>query len=102
MEQFKCFPASFQRDLCARVYSRASPGSIPVAFKARDEDLPLEVRASSLAPSPAAPTPPEDEGDRIRTALASAGGNRSKAARELGTSRATLYRRLRQLGIDRD
>lgn len=43
MEQFKCFPASFQRDLCARVYSRASPGSIPVAFKARDEDLPLKV-----------------------------------------------------------
>jgi transcriptional regulator with PAS, ATPase and Fis domain len=53
---------------------------------------------------------PEDEVTRIRTlrevqksalldALAKFGGNRSRAARELGISRQTLYTRLSKLGI---
>jgi len=37
----------------------------------------------------------------IRRALARAGGNASAAARGLGVSRATLYRRMARLGLDR-
>ena len=37
----------------------------------------------------------------IRRALARAGGNASAAARDLGVSRATLYRRMARLGVSR-
>jgi len=38
--------------------------------------------------------------DRVMAALKWAKGNRTKAAALLGISRATLYRRLRELGLD--
>jgi transcriptional regulator of acetoin/glycerol metabolism len=41
------------------------------------------------------------ERDAIIKALAAAGGNKSEAAELLGVGRTTLYRRLRQLGLDR-
>ncbi|MFQ5350457.1 MAG: helix-turn-helix domain-containing protein, partial [Thermoanaerobaculia bacterium] len=57
-------------------------------------DLPPEVTAGPPE------TRPTSEPDRIRAALRESGGNRKKAAEILGLSRATLYRRLKQLGID--
>lgn len=71
------------------------------------DDLPLELRESSFpfAPPPVseaslADQPKEEE--LLRTALAMAGGNKAKAARQLNVSRQTLYRKLRQYRIETD
>lgn len=61
------------------------------------EDLPPEL--FSVESEPIVPSV-EDESDRYRRALEQAGGNRTQAARLLGVSRATFYRRLAQLGFD--
>ncbi|NIP98077.1 MAG: hypothetical protein GWO24_33495 [Akkermansiaceae bacterium] len=68
-------------------------GSIIVA-----EDLPPEVRHSEPA-RPAAAEEPQDERQRILNALEQAEGSRTRAARLLGMSRATFYRRLEKLKI---
>ena len=41
-----------------------------------------------------------DEAARIRFAIERAAGNRGRAAQSLGISRATLWRRMRALGMD--
>lgn len=62
--------------------------------------LPPELSATTQL-RPAAPLLPEqDEKARIVDALKRAGGNRTQAARLLGISRATFYRRLESLDID--
>ena len=50
------------------------------------------------------PAPSEEPAEvaRIRRALERAGGNRERAARMLGMSRVTLWRRLKQYGIETD
>ncbi|MDH3404956.1 MAG: sigma 54-interacting transcriptional regulator, partial [Acidobacteriota bacterium] len=58
-------------------------------------DLPPEVAAERAAIDPGL-----GEEGRIREALAQAGGQRKRAAKLLGMSRATFYRRLRELDID--
>ncbi|MBA5876144.1 MAG: hypothetical protein GDA66_16590, partial [Nitrospira sp. CR1.2] len=45
------------------------------------------------------PPPPTDERSRFVFALGQARGNRTKAARLLGMSRATFYRRLTELDL---
>jgi two-component system response regulator HydG len=77
-------------------------------------DLPVEIRvaaARALQPmattvpmaTPVAPvasaTPGEDERVRIEAALERTGGNRSEAAKLLGVSRVTLWKRMRRLGL---
>jgi PAS domain S-box-containing protein len=62
------------------------------------EDLPPEVRHSGPA-QPIAAEEPQDERQRILVALEQAEGSRTRAARLLGMSRATFYRRLEKLNI---
>jgi PAS domain S-box-containing protein len=62
------------------------------------EDLPSEILHSKYTSSLGGP-PVQDERQRVMEALAAANGNRTLAARELGISRATLYRRLASLNI---
>jgi DNA-binding NtrC family response regulator len=59
----------------------------------------LTAAALGLEP-PAPPAEREPEPAEIRAALARAGGVVARAARELGLSRQSLYRRLEKLGIE--
>jgi PAS domain S-box-containing protein len=62
------------------------------------EDLPPEIGRSSH-PQPPRGDQVQDERERIIAALETAEGSRTRAARLLGISRATFYRRLASLGI---
>ncbi|MCI0542047.1 MAG: sigma-54 dependent transcriptional regulator [Verrucomicrobiales bacterium] len=61
-------------------------------------DLPPEIVAVAHGAN-GPPLSPEEEKARLREALEKADGNRSEAARLLGISRATFYRRLSQFGL---
>ncbi|MBI4002687.1 MAG: sigma-54-dependent Fis family transcriptional regulator, partial [Nitrospira defluvii] len=61
-------------------------------------DLPPELRPESVA-SPSETFLPLDERGRLVAALGQAHGNRTKAARLLGMSRATFYRRLTEFDL---
>ena len=62
-------------------------------------DLPPECLDQSNGPSPLSIDPELDEKEQILAALKRAKGKRAEAARILGMSRSTLYRRLEGLGI---
>ena len=71
------------------------------------QHLPVEVRASrgGGAEAPASERysrngPPADERSAIEEALARHGGTRTAAARDLGMSRTTLWRKMKEYDID--
>jgi DNA-binding NtrC family response regulator len=65
------------------------------------DDLPPDLDEEA-APGAAGAGGPDDERTRILAALKRTGGNRLRAAKLLGMGRATLYRRLTELGIGRE
>lgn len=65
-------------------------------------DLPPEIRTDGTSPANSVTGPGMDERSRIQTALQRTKGNRTEAARHLGMSRATFYRRLSELGLPHD
>lgn len=64
-------------------------------------DLPPEITGATAVSSPSVfiPLSTRDEKTRFLTALSEANGNRTEAAKRLGISRATFYRRLVELDI---
>ena len=66
---------------------------------------PLQGQSGAVGTGTAPPPPPgpsaslDDERERVRAALAQTGGKIGAAARLLGVSRATFWRRRRQLGV---
>ncbi len=65
-------------------------------------DLPPELREGSGATERAEAFPDGSVRERIEQALARTGGNRTEAARVLGWSRRTFYRRLTECGLAGD
>jgi DNA-binding NtrC family response regulator len=65
------------------------------------DDLPGELRSAAKPPPSEAHDPfaGKSEEESIRLAMEQSKGNRSQAAKRLGVSRATFYRRLAQLNI---
>jgi len=75
-----------------------------ISCKGRDilhTDLPPEIAAVPVVPrSPTwVPLSGQDEKSKLLAALSDAKGNRTEAAKRLGVSRATFYRRLVELNI---
>jgi two-component system response regulator HydG len=64
------------------------------------ENLPSDFRRYCESHALPADISPEDEAESIHKALKQAGGNKTEAARLLGMSRRTIYRKLEKLGID--
>jgi DNA-binding NtrC family response regulator len=68
------------------------------------QNLPPEIRDDGYGAQPGADKfrvdPRHSEAQRILAALEQTDGSRTRAARLLGISRATFYRRLTKLGLD--
>jgi len=67
----------------------------------RPEHLPAKITSTSGACPPPADPPASPERERILEAMRKTGGNRTAAARLLGISRVTLWKRLKRLGLER-
>jgi two-component system response regulator HydG len=81
------------------------PEHLPVQFFSAAPEAAAQAAALAAAPAPLTLAPEFDltiqaaERDQIRKALEAAGGKRMEAARLLGLSRRTLYRKLEKYGI---
>jgi DNA-binding NtrC family response regulator len=72
----------------------------PASQPAREQEDTEPVPAAPAAPPPVLRYTADDERTIILQALREADGNKSRAARELGVGRTTLWRRMKELGID--
>jgi two-component system response regulator PilR (NtrC family)/two-component system response regulator HydG len=103
-------PKDIEADAQAALQNHAWPGNIRELRNAleqavvlgdgmsiRIEDLPPQI--TTAASERRARPLKQWEGDAIRAALESTGGNKLKAAALLGIDRSTLYKRLRELGL---
>ena len=70
-----------------------------VSPEAQGGELVLSANRPPAADPAARSARSEAEATRIRRALERAGGHRDRAARSLGLSRSTLWRRMRELGL---
>ena len=77
----------------------ARPDQKTIALKALPPEL---ARTGPVGPSPrrGEPRSPQDQRAAVEVALAEAGGNKARAARILGITRAGLYSRLKRFGIE--
>lgn len=75
------------------------PSDLPPELVRGDGDAALLPPASTMSTPVVATENLSPEAARIHRALERAGGNRERAAKILGLSRVTLWRRLRELGI---
>ncbi|HKJ00667.1 MAG TPA: sigma-54 dependent transcriptional regulator [bacterium] len=90
-------PASPAEAQPAATDTTAAPASAPAASAA---PVPLPEAVESASPgAPALPTLEQAEVQAIRHALATTGGNMSRAAVQLKIGRATLYRKSKKYGL---
>ncbi len=80
--------------------AQLTPADLPDSFSA--DALPAAPQGSVAADEPARGSLDEVEQAAIVAAISRQAGNMSAVARQLGVSRSTLYRKLRQYGIARD
>jgi transcriptional regulator with GAF, ATPase, and Fis domain len=115
-ERTRFYPGTW--DLQARQTARAErPALIPpyrgpaqpisgLLPSGRDAESVIDVvprHVDAFAPEPAAPdTPQEITREHLERAYRQAGGNITQAAKRLGVHKATLYRRMKALGVSRD
>jgi PAS domain S-box-containing protein len=98
-------PGSLSRDGAIALMARPWPGNVrelqnALEFAALHAGG-LPISAAHLPPDPAAGPRPNalDDRARLTEALARSGGNRTLAARSLGISRVTLWKRLKRHGL---
>ena len=81
-----------------RLVLLAGDGPITVEVVESDRGL-REMLTGSGSVAPPVLSLKQNEKDRIRQALDAVGGNRLRAARMLGISRATIFRKIKQYGL---
>ncbi|HEY8346658.1 MAG TPA: sigma-54-dependent Fis family transcriptional regulator [Symbiobacteriaceae bacterium] len=89
---------------CQQLTSYSWPGNVRELMNLVEQAVALNEDPANLLPLPSLGSPQVQVGEygeeeRIRKALADCRGNVAAAARQLGISRTTLYRKLEQYGI---
>lgn len=92
--QTYCWPGNVRQLINALEYA---------VITCRGEEIDIQDLPAYLVLDPTCPPPARRRGaltpDSIRTALAGAAGSRTRAARALGVSRVTLWKRMKEYGL---